>query len=187
MPARLLRDEAANDGPVLQRERFRYEIPGHGCASAGTLWPFGVWKGVRMPVGYPPLPILAPVDLSRAKGVLPRHSHDAQGRGQLVVHEHRTFTERFALTARTELTDRMLIFGERQLRHVLAEYARHYFTGHRRTGPCSYDRHAPTVRFPPYQPDGSRAEPSWAACSTSTSQPRRTQLRPGGRVLEPTG
>ena len=30
------------------------------------------------------------------------------------------------LTARTEVTDRMLIFGERQLRLVTAEYARHY-------------------------------------------------------------
>jgi transposase InsO family protein len=34
--------------------------------------------------------------------------------------------ERFVLTARTEITDRMLIFGERHLRPVLAEYARHY-------------------------------------------------------------
>jgi len=30
------------------------------------------------------------------------------------------------LTARTEITDRMLILGERHLRSVLAEYARHY-------------------------------------------------------------
>jgi len=30
------------------------------------------------------------------------------------------------LTARTECTDRMLIFGERHLRSVLAEYARRY-------------------------------------------------------------
>jgi len=29
-------------------------------------------------------------------------------------------------TARTEVTDRMLIFGERRLRSALAEYARHY-------------------------------------------------------------
>jgi putative transposase len=36
------------------------------------------------------------------------------------------YAERFVLTARTELTDRMLIFGERQLRHVLDAYARHY-------------------------------------------------------------
>jgi hypothetical protein len=32
------------------------------------------------------------------------------------------------LTARTELTDRMLIFGESDLQYVLDEYARHYFT-----------------------------------------------------------
>ena len=30
------------------------------------------------------------------------------------------------LTARTEVTDRMLIFGERHLRSILAQYARHY-------------------------------------------------------------
>jgi len=30
------------------------------------------------------------------------------------------------LTARTELTDRMLIFGERHLRTVLTRYLRHY-------------------------------------------------------------
>jgi putative transposase len=34
--------------------------------------------------------------------------------------------EKLVLTARTEITDRMLIFGERHLRSVLAEYARHY-------------------------------------------------------------
>jgi len=37
-----------------------------------------------------------------------------------------TDAERFVLTARTEVTDRMLIFGERHLRTVLAGYARHY-------------------------------------------------------------
>ena len=36
------------------------------------------------------------------------------------------YAERFVLTARTEVTDRMLIFGERHLRSVMAEYARHY-------------------------------------------------------------
>jgi putative transposase len=34
--------------------------------------------------------------------------------------------ERFVLTARTEVTDRMLIFGERHLRSILAEYEAHY-------------------------------------------------------------
>jgi putative transposase len=36
------------------------------------------------------------------------------------------FAERFVLTARTELTDRILIFGERHLRTVLTRYAAHY-------------------------------------------------------------
>ena len=36
------------------------------------------------------------------------------------------YAERFVLTARNEVTDRMLIFGERHLRLVLTEYARHY-------------------------------------------------------------
>jgi putative transposase len=36
--------------------------------------------------------------------------------------------ERLVLTVRTELTDRMLIFGERHLRKVLAEYSAHYNT-----------------------------------------------------------
>jgi putative transposase len=36
------------------------------------------------------------------------------------------YAERFVLTARTELTDRMLIFGERHLRTILAQYETHY-------------------------------------------------------------
>ena len=36
------------------------------------------------------------------------------------------FAKRFVLTARTELTDRILIFGERHLRTVLAQFGAHY-------------------------------------------------------------
>ena len=36
------------------------------------------------------------------------------------------YAERWVHTIRSECTDRMLIFGERHLRSVLAEYARHY-------------------------------------------------------------
>jgi transposase InsO family protein len=36
------------------------------------------------------------------------------------------YAGRFVLTARAELTDRILIFGEHHLRHVLNEYTRHY-------------------------------------------------------------
>jgi putative transposase len=46
------------------------------------------------------------------------------------------FAERFVLTVRTEVTDRMLIFGERHLHKVLAVYAAHYNTArpHRALG-----------------------------------------------------
>jgi putative transposase len=36
------------------------------------------------------------------------------------------YAERFVRTVRAELTDRMLIFGQRHLRRVLAEYICHY-------------------------------------------------------------
>src|SRR6266516_2288780 len=36
------------------------------------------------------------------------------------------YAERFVLAARTEVTDRMLIFGERHLRAVMAGYEAHY-------------------------------------------------------------
>jgi putative transposase len=36
------------------------------------------------------------------------------------------YAERFELTVRTEVSERMLIFGQRHLRTVLAEYEAHY-------------------------------------------------------------
>ena len=39
------------------------------------------------------------------------------------------FAERFVLTIRTELTDRILIFGEQHLRTVFAQYSAHYNIG----------------------------------------------------------
>jgi putative transposase len=36
------------------------------------------------------------------------------------------YAERFVLTARTQVTNRMLIFSERHLRSVMTQYARHY-------------------------------------------------------------
>jgi putative transposase len=36
------------------------------------------------------------------------------------------YAERFVLTARTEVTNRILIFGERHLRTILAQYETHY-------------------------------------------------------------
>jgi transposase InsO family protein len=59
------------------------------------------------------------------------------------------FAERLVLTIRTEVTDRMLIFGERHLRSVLARYAVHY----NRKRP-----HRSLERRPP-RPDASVPEP----------------------------
>ena len=39
------------------------------------------------------------------------------------------YAERFVLTARAEVTDRMLIFGQRHLRTILTEYEAHYTDG----------------------------------------------------------
>jgi putative transposase len=36
------------------------------------------------------------------------------------------YAERFVLSIKTECLDRMILFGERSLRHVLKEYAAHY-------------------------------------------------------------
>jgi putative transposase len=56
------------------------------------------------------------------------------------------FAERFVLTARTEVTDRMLIFGERHLRAILAEYEAHY-NGRRPHRSC--ELHPPRPDHPP--------------------------------------
>src|ERR1017187_1750788 len=94
------------------------------------------------------------------------------------------YAERFVLTARTEITDRMLIFGERHLRSVLAEYEAHY---NGRRPHRSRQLRPPRPDHPPPTPprSGSGAAPSSAASSTNTNQPRRRPGQPSGRVLQP--
>ena len=72
------------------------------------------------------------------------------------------FAERFVLTVRTEVTDRMLIFGERHLGSVLARYAVHY-NGSGRIDRCSYVRRARTRLSPSRSAPGSGGGPSSAA------------------------
>ena len=76
------------------------------------------------------------------------------------------FAERFVLTARAEVTDRMLIFGERHLRLVLAEYEAHY-----------------NGRRPPSQPP---ALPAPARSPVADLSRKRIQRRPvlGGLINE---
>jgi hypothetical protein len=61
------------------------------------------------------------------------------------------YAERFVLTIRTELTDRLLIFGEAHLRHVLNAYAQHY---NRQRAHPSRQRRPPQPDHPsrPHQP-----------------------------------
>ena len=60
--------------------------------------------------------------------------------------------ERFVLTARTEVTDRMLIFGERHARIIMAKYIKHYNTGRSHQGHaldlCAPDDAPGVIPFP---------------------------------------
>jgi putative transposase len=49
------------------------------------------------------------------------------------------YAERFVLTVRTEVTYRLLIFGERHLRTILAQYETHY-DGRRPVANLSWER-----------------------------------------------
>src|SRR4051794_25883091 len=82
------------------------------------------------------------------------------------------------LGPRTELTDRMLIFGEQHLRRVLAVYAAHYHT--QRPHPALH-LHPPRPGSPVPQPAlaGSGADRSSAACSRSTNPRPETDDAPG--------
>jgi putative transposase len=97
------------------------------------------------------------------------------------------YAERFVLTARTELTDRILIFGERHLRTVLAQYGTHY-NGQR---PAA----TPSVTTSPATPRSSCPRPCPATDQAPTDtrsldqRVRTDSLKPeisgGDWVLEP--
>jgi transposase InsO family protein len=97
-----------------------------------------------------------------------------------------TYAERFVLTVRTEVTDRMLIFGEQHLRRTLDDYARHY---NRRRPHRSLDLQPPRSDRPPLISTaiGSSAGPSLEGSSPSTNEPRNDAADLPRSVLEPTG
>ena len=83
------------------------------------------------------------------------------------------YAERFVLTARTEVTDRMLIFGERHLRLVLDAYAP-TTTGDDPIAAANSARRGPITLSPTSPGSGSSAGPFSAASSANTSGPRRS-------------
>jgi hypothetical protein len=83
--------------------------------------------------------------------------------------------ERFMLTAQTEVTDRMLIFGQRHLRTILAQYEAHY-NGRRphRSRQLHPPRPAPTILPPTSPKSSSSVAPSLVASSANTNEPPKT-------------
>ncbi len=90
------------------------------------------------------------------------------------------YAERFVLTVRTEVTDRMLIFGERHLRRVLAVYVAHY-NARRPHRALRLRPPRPTSPVPEPVRAGSGVDRSWVGSSTSTRQ----QLETAGQVPRP--
>jgi hypothetical protein len=85
------------------------------------------------------------------------------------------YAERFVLTVRTEVTDRMLIFGERHLRAILAQYETHD-NGRRPHRGRQLRPPGPITRPRTFPRRGSSVGPPSAASSTNTSEPHK---RPG--------
>jgi hypothetical protein len=81
------------------------------------------------------------------------------------------FAERFVLTVRTEVTDRMLIFGEQHLRRVLATYAVHYNTARPPSGAATAST-APAIIGPR---SGLQKDPASAAGPRRPDQPVRSR------------
>ena len=94
------------------------------------------------------------------------------------------FSERFVLTVRTEVTDRMLIIGPRHLRAVLADYSRHY-NGRRPTEAVSCAHRALTTPWLTSRRNGSIAGQFSEASSTNTNEPHEGKVRANGTVLTP--
>lgn len=90
------------------------------------------------------------------------------------------YAERFVLAARTEVTDRMLIFGERHLRTVLAEYEAH----------CNGRRPDRSRQLRPLRPDhwnrGPQAKSTRARFS-SALRPIRETSDASSHVKRPLG
>jgi putative transposase len=94
------------------------------------------------------------------------------------------YAERFMLTARTEVTDRMLISGERHLRSVLTGYEAHY-NGRRPTAAGSSARPALTIPLLTSPVSGSSADASSGLINEYERVALEDQVNASGQVLEP--
>jgi len=83
------------------------------------------------------------------------------------------YAERFVLTIRTEVTDRMLIFGQRHLRTILVQYAAHY-NGRRPIAAASSTRPGPITRRRPQPQTDQAPGPARRAHQRIRAGPRRS-------------
>jgi putative transposase len=88
------------------------------------------------------------------------------------------------LTTRAEVADRMLIFGQRHLQTILAEYEARY-NGRRPYRSCQL--HPPRPDDPPDNLSQERIQrpPVLGARSANTNESPQIQVRTSNRVLEP--
>jgi len=95
------------------------------------------------------------------------------------------YAERFVLTTRTEVTDRMLIFGQQHLWTILAQYEAHY-NGRRphRSRELRPPRARPSCRRPVQGADQTSARPRRPHQRARASR-IENQVRNSGRVLKP--
>jgi putative transposase len=95
------------------------------------------------------------------------------------------YAERFVLTARTEVTDRMLMFSERHLRLVLAKYEAHY-NGRRPQGSRQLRPPRPDYPVADLLPEADQAPARPRRAHQRVRAGRlEAQFKTGGRVLEP--
>jgi putative transposase len=95
------------------------------------------------------------------------------------------YAERFVLIIRTEVTDRMMIFGQRHLRTILAQYAAHY---NRRRPHRSSQLHPPRPDHPVADLNHRRIKRRTARQAHQRIRASRVeaQVKTGGRILKPT-
>ena len=95
------------------------------------------------------------------------------------------YAEMFVLTARTEVTDRMLIFGQRHLQSILAQYVAHY-NGQRPHRSRQFHPPRPDYPVADLSQERIKRRPVVGGLINGYGARRiETKVKTGGRVLKP--
>jgi IS6 family transposase len=182
---------------VQNIRRGHYELAPTSPTATGLAWPS---TSSRQPSERPTTSVIAPCHTylsanatrpaapSRASG-RPRNSQALAAAGiRAVKIPPGSPRERYCGKVRAHRPDRghrqMLIFGQRHLRAILAQYQAHY-NGRRPTAASSCARPGPITPSPVSTGSGSSVGPSSAVSSTSTSEPGRSPVQVRWPSTEP--